>query len=144
MVSSFHWKLRGTAHSPLFFVFFPIVKGIATSIVLDSLTKEASFPWYLDGGKTPHFFCTFLIVVSIKYFYPNLRKQFASKFLRLCSIPDISGLLDMIPLFRDDFYRDCFLTLRRRWVRVTEARDWSDQLNCQYRVGAITTNSATE
>ena len=22
MVSSFHWKLRGTAHSPLFFVFF--------------------------------------------------------------------------------------------------------------------------
>ena len=114
MVSSFHWKLRGTAHSPLFFVFFPIVKGIATSIVLDSLTKEASFPWYLDGGKTPHFFCTFLIVVSIKYFYPNLRKQFVSKFLRLCSIPDISGLLDMIPLFRDDFYRDCFLTLRRR------------------------------
>ena len=89
--------------------------------------------------------CTFLIVVSIKYFCPKLRKQFASKFLRRCSIMDVlSGLLGTIPLFRDHFYRDCFLTLRRRWVRVTEARDWSDQLNCQYRVGAITTNSATE
>lgn len=70
--------------------------------------------------------CTFLIVVSIRYFCPKLRKQFASTFLRMCSNLDVSGLLGTIPLFRDDFYGDFFVTLRRRWVRVTEARDSSD------------------
>ena len=40
-------EAKGSAHSPLFSVFYPIVKGIATSIVLDSLTKEASFPGWL-------------------------------------------------------------------------------------------------
>ena len=58
--------------------------------------------------------CTFLIVISIKYFCRKLRKQFASKFLRMCSNLDVSGLLRTIPLFRDDFYGDFFLTLRRR------------------------------
>ena len=73
MVSSFHWKLRGTAHSPLFFVFFPIVKGIATSIVLDSL-KRRLFPGIWMAGD-PAFRLYISDSSNHQIFLPKLEKR---------------------------------------------------------------------
>ena len=114
--------------SDLFYSNWPNTQVLQTETIIAILLLHCSLG---DCNKETccvlwFFFCIFLKVVSIKNFCPKLRKQFASKFLWLCSILDTSGLHDTTLLFQDDLYRDFFLTLRRGWVRVTEAQDWSD------------------